>query len=316
MTRGAPLLVEPMNGLANRIRALDGAVALARAQSRDVVVDWTLDDPLAVPLDVLVEAPAELVTVRSWRPSHHIDRARRRLRHAAWRARGGVRIGRERIMRWLEGDGSPQRDLPASRPFLVKTWTRFCVGDEGFGWLRASSAVRDRLDALSAGLDLGSRVGIHIRRGDHAWAIARTPLSAFFDAMARCVDGDAATRFLVATDDASVEAEALRRFGDDRVGTLPKRGRDRISRAAVEDAFVDLLALARCAAVLGTLGSTFCMTAAELGGVPFEVVGTGARWRPGDGPMQDAPPSAWSAPDGRTDALFGGVRVRQSTSRM
>ena len=48
--------------------------------------------------------------------------------------------------------------------------------------------------------------------------------------------------------------------------------------------------------------------AAELGAVPYEVVATGARWTPGDGPMRDPPTASWLIARGHPGGRYDGVR--------
>jgi hypothetical protein len=276
-------------------------------------VHWPLQADLGAPLEALLVVPAGIAAVRSWRTSSRAGRLHRRLVHAAWRGRGARRLGQAAVGAWLVGEADPLQELAADRRVILKTWARFVALDEGFTWLEPAPQVRERLERAWATLGDRPRVGVHIRRGDHALAIARTPTDAFFRRMDELVRQDGTTAFLVATDDAAVEDEARRRFPG-RVAVLPKRGRDRVATASVQDALVDLLALARCTAVLGTYASTFGKTAAEHGRIPYEVVGTGARWVPGEGPMIDPPDPVWLARQGRPGGAYDGVRRGPSTA--
>ncbi|MGE0192930.1 MAG: hypothetical protein AB7T63_12915 [Planctomycetota bacterium] len=305
---GAPLLLEPRNGLANRLRVLDAGIALARAQGREISLDWLLHDELGAPFETLLEPSPEIVRITTWRLDRRLDRMRRRLRHARWRLRGARRIGHAAIQPWLVDDVDPLGVLPASQRVIVKTWMRFYAAEPGFRWLRPAPAVADRFAEAQAHLGPAPLVGVHIRRGDHALAIERTPTEAFFERMDKLLAEAPRTRFLVASDAPDVEAAARQRFGSRRVVALAKRARDRVSVEAVQDALVDLLALSACSQVLGTFASTFGKTAAELGGVPYEVVATGARWSPGDGPMRDPPTTSWLVARGQPGGRYDGVR--------
>ena len=304
----APLLLEPRNGLANRLRVLDAGLALARAQGRKIALDWLLHDELGAPFETLLERPPEIVRVTTWRSDSRFDRMRRRLRHARWRLKGAIRIGHEDIQPWLVDEADPLHELPASRHVIVKTWIRFFADEPGFGWLRPAPSVAARVADAQAHVGPGPLVGVHIRRGDHALAIQRTPTEAFFARMDQVIEARSDARFLLATDAADVEDAARQHFGSERIVVLPKRARDRISVEAVQDALVDLLALATCSSILGTYASTFGKTAAELGAVPYEVVATGARWTPGDGPMRDPPTTSWLAARGHPGGRYDGVR--------
>jgi hypothetical protein len=76
-----------------------------------------------------------------------------------------------------------------------------------------------------------------------------------------------------------VRARFIARFGARVVG-VPPRSLDRESPEAIEDAWVDLLLLRRCDAIVGTRASSFSELAAFGREVPFDCPdGTPARWR-------------------------------------
>lgn len=77
---------------------------------------------------------------------------------------------------------------------------------------------------------------------------------------------------MLATDDPAIEYAIKERFPD-RVVVRPKVfARDKA--AGVRDALVDLLLLSRCRRILGSHWSSFSETAAEIGGIDLEIVGT------------------------------------------
>jgi hypothetical protein len=57
-----------------------------------------------------------------------------------------------------------------------------------------------------------------------------------------------------------------------RVTIYRKRSYDRESVSSIEDAVIDIFCLAKAKKILGSAGSSFSEMAAELGGIPLEIV--------------------------------------------
>merc|ERR1712232_392715 len=121
-------------------------------------------------------------------------------------------------------------------------------------------------------------VSVHVRRTDHAKAIAHSPDELFVREMdAWCRGGRATssgapfTQFFLATDDPAVE-EALRDRYAPYLVTYKKRTRSRNLPEGIEDAFVDLLLLARGSEIIGSFKSSYSSMAALYHLVPLRIV--------------------------------------------
>lgn len=155
---------------------------------------------------------------------------------------------------------------------LVRTNSRLFAATGMYAPFVPVPALREAIERHAG--DVGTTVGVHIRRTDNARAIERSPLAAFIDAMQREVDERADTGFFVATDDPPTLQALQQRFGD-RVRSYPKRALARNDPLALEDAVIDLFALAQSRKLLGSYWSSFSETAWELRDVAHEVIGGG-----------------------------------------
>lgn len=156
--------------------------------------------------------------------------------------------------------------------------------------LTPSAAIRERVESVSAAFR-PTMIGVHLRRGD--FRVARPDVVDNTDAaIARVAEHLVAhpnAGVFLATDDdgadlqgaeaGGVRARFHARFGARMVGAVP-RSLDRESPEAIEDAWVELLLLRRCDAIVGTRGSSFSELAAFGRQVPFDCPdGTPAQWR-------------------------------------
>eukprot|EP00435_Cladocopium_sp_Y103_P072680 s750_g41.t1 len=110
-------------------------------------------------------------------------------------------------------------------------------------------------------------VSVHIRRTDHAKAIARSPEELFWHTMETYPQD---VLFFLATDDPDVEERMKSRFGS-RLLTAPK-SLNRNSRTGIQDALIDLLMLSQGIEVLGSFKSSFSAMASHFHMVPLRTM--------------------------------------------
>lgn len=129
--------------------------------------------------------------------------------------------------------------------------------------------LRERIDGCCVAFTAHT-VGVHVRRTDHADAIAESPLELFFEKLDAEMARRSDTRIYLATDSEDVKEEMKARYGQ-RLMCSGKQA-DRTSLAGIEDGVVEMFVLARTQKIYGSYLSSFSEIASELGGVPLEVV--------------------------------------------
>lgn len=271
------LTLVPQGGLCNRLRAMLSAVSLVEENRIDahIRVAWSADAECAARFDQLFEPyPAACLTIgqRRWtdrpvtRRNLHWPALVRSLFYTAQYR------NRPPIIEDLS-DLLPQKaaTVPAtSAAVYVSTGHAFCAYSPQYvRRLRPLPHLQQRIETLSAHFD-SHTIGIHIRRTDHTTAIAESPDALFEATIARCIAADPAAHFFLATDDAALKQRLIDRFPK-RISTQQCRG-TRADLQGMEEAVVDLWTLARTSRILGSFWSSYTDTAAELGGIPLEII--------------------------------------------
>lgn len=270
------LLLVPEGGLGNRMRAIAGAVALARRAGCELEVVWFQDPELCVPICSLFEGiDCNGVTVREATALDYLLHRRPRPRN----------LGIPQLMQRLRFKSriyAPEAQDLITKHFDFVQW----CSTEGKKYLHTYSRVVDTEPELMAELfvpaqrlmqridercrDFGEYcVGVHVRRTDHDMAINASPLELFYEQMDAELNTHPEARFYLATDSDEVRKQMSERYGS---RLIVANSGDRNSRQGMDDALVEMYALARTNKILGSYKSTFSQIASELGRKPITVV--------------------------------------------
>ncbi len=259
------LIVQPVGGLANRLRVLASADITARASARELRLRWEVDAACGARWEELFENA--LVPFAGPLPE-------------------GTRTWeREPVNFAVPGPGDAAED-PA-RVAFVRTFFNFkpralpmasfvAAKGEFYRRLVPVAAVRERVAQL--GRELAGRpvVGVHIRRTDLVLVAGDTPeqispTALFVRRMRELVDADPSTLFFLATDDRA-EAERLLAEFPGRILTRAETEARRDTVDGMCDALVDWLMLARTQRIVRSAGTSFSREAAIAGRIPRETI--------------------------------------------
>jgi hypothetical protein len=287
------ILIQPAQGLCNRLGVISSFAALARRCDRELYVNWTPgpgwseEDPydlfenrfarvsaedfelaraegLCLDREMAVDWTSELRP--AWKDSDGASLAAvfDVRTHPVITYRGPLRC------QWLVPPRTRRRLLPGfERDFVreLRTW-------------RPVPGIRARIDEIAGSFD-DHTTGVHIRRGDAARnlvvaeANAHSSDAAFIARMDRLVHSRPDASFFLATDCEATERRFRDRYGS-RILTNPeKRFVPSVLGAPKDnqrDAVIDLFLLARSRLILGTHLSTFSQVAAALGGTRLQIV--------------------------------------------
>jgi hypothetical protein len=242
------LILVPVGGICNRLRAIGSAVRLCRLAGARCSVVWDWGDFWhffsAMPnIEILRSAPrGEGLQIR------HVPVHRDPSREVTL-SRGSVELHSGYVF-WRQGEARiGVRDV---LPFLP----------------RLSDNLAAEVDTF-ARQHFADTVGLHMRRTDNKHAIARSPDSMFLERASDLVARG--KRLFLATDNAATESRMRRRFGRALL-THPKRQRllqrwpRQFDRIATEDDLIDLFLLARTQYIVGSFWSSFSDFAIALNG--------------------------------------------------
>lgn len=269
------MIVEPCAGLGNRLLGLASAHAAAEKLERELVVIWKREVGCNVRADELFDLPMQVVEISEnglkKEPLAQIQGNRVKKK---WRKKAGLFLecdDVERIKKECGYEGLLET-FKKEPVVYFKTFGPVCeVGPDTYRFLKPCKSIEAKGAELFAKLN-GHAVGVHVRRTDHTEAIANSPLSLFIERMKRELAADKQTVFFVATDDAGVKEELGAKFADGQLIFNEKGIIDRDSKAGLEDALVEMLALSRCRKILGSYNSTFSLLPSYIGDIPLEVV--------------------------------------------
>lgn len=270
------ILLVPSGGLGNRMRVLACAVTMMETLPGRLDVVWFRHSGLNAAFASLFE-PVDNDRLRL-REGNLLDALllERPRRNNLWVPRLFQRcLFRARLYEQyvtpLFRQGFDFRAWAARGNVYMATYTRF------FPYQAATlqrlfvpvARLRERIDRCCAGFSAHT-VGVHVRRTDHADAIAESSLELFYDRLDAEIACRADTRIYLATDSEQVKRDMKAHYG----GRLMCSGRkaDRGSLAGIEDGVVEMFVLSRTHKIYGSYLSSFSEIASELGGVPLEVV--------------------------------------------
>lgn len=265
------LTLVPQGGLCNRLRAVLSAVSLVEERhiAAHIRVGWSVEDECAARYDQLflpLDSPHVTIAPRRW-----YDRPVTR-RNLHWPALVRSLIYSASYCNVPPPLAELQRQLSAGHhvEIYASTGLAFCEYSPAYiRRLHPLPHLQRRINDLCTSFDAHT-IGVHIRRTDHSTSIAESPDTLFVAAMQRAVEADPATRFYLATDDAALKASLAARFAG-RVMVQSCVG-TRSDLYGMEEAVVDLWTLARTSRILGSYWSSFTDTAAEIGGIPLDII--------------------------------------------
>lgn len=261
----------PFGGLANRMKAIDSTIALARATEAQASIIWFRDsglncgfDDLFKPLDIpgieLREANLAdfLLNDRPRKKNLYVPRALQALRY------GGCIYGADVLRRMQHGFDFAQWVIAHKRVFLTSCYDHF--KGNGFRDLRPIDEIASTIDARSAGFTKAT-IGVHIRRTDHTLCIANTPTALYIKEMEKAIEEDPSTNFYLASDSDHEKEALVARFGS-KIITSPKTA-DRNSVNGMREGLVEMMLLSRTSRIFGSAFSSYSQVASRISGIPY-----------------------------------------------
>ena len=261
----------PSGGLANRMRAVASAYWLQQQTGSRTQVIWFCDWALNAPFHQLFLPITKVeLSLRDATLLDHLlyDRARRR---NLWLPALPQRLLFSRRMN--ESEVKPLKLSGFDFVAWAKGHRCYMSNFMHFGDWQPSlyqqlftpvKEVTDKVDSLRQQFSPHT-IGMHIRRGDNQYCIANSPLQLYIDKVAEEVERHDDTKVFLATDSQDVKKEMRSRYGQ-RIITVDDEA-DRGSVEGIRGGLVDLYTLSSTSRVYGSLGSTYVVMAADLGGI-------------------------------------------------
>lgn len=299
------LVVNPVGGIANRMRALASVVSLAKDMDEalkdgnesliggdgetgkvELGVVWLKNWELNAAFEEIFVVP-EMLEGRIVYPSAlsyellYSPPRRRNLyiSSAALRRFGFRMISESRFSAALLAQPDSDKELLARMMDCVRTDKNAFIqgGVDLYTYTPAlyrslftpADDIAQRVGNITA--DMGEvRYGIHIRRTDNMESRRQSPDELFEKAIRQVLDKEGDARFYLATDDEDVKAKFRTIFGSRIVTCTAKASRNTVG--GIRNAATEMFVLSRTKLILGSYYSSFSEAASIIGDVPLKVI--------------------------------------------
>ena len=252
------IIVQPLGGLCNRMRAIVGALSLARKMGKTVKVLWTMDSTLNAHFSELFEdIPCDVIECE-------LDSLKYKMLFHWYR---DIKCSMILDDAWISDNARGKKydtwkDKVEGRNLFLQTNLDILL-DGDYSIFKAKESVVRKMNNVVCD---ENTIGLHIRRTDNINAVKYSPTSLFFAKVEEELKENADTKFYLATDDPQEEKAFLDRFGN-RIMIYKKHSLDRNTPIAIKDALVDLYNLSHCRKIYGSYWSSFSDTAALWRGI-------------------------------------------------
>lgn len=257
------LTLAPLGGLANRMRAILSASALAKHAALPLRIVWMRDKGLNARFDELFEPTSffQVEEIPGWKNIAFLPPCKRNLFIPRL-----LQMGYEQTFfdpQLAELQHTPERllELAKGRNILISSGLGFYPADSSL-YSSCFLPKQDILDAASRRLAELSPdvVGVHIRRTDNAVSISKSPVEAFVERMRQLNP----SQFYLATDSEEVKRQLNQLFPGRIVCSSQPASRQTLQ--GMRDAVAEMFILSRTSYFLGSYYSSFSDIILEMNG--------------------------------------------------
>lgn len=301
--KGHKMFVQPVGGLANRMRVIDSSISLARKFDKDLVVLWQRNPDLNCEFSDLF-LPSNsfkvievknfprwnvyfpyffpnkrgLLKSRKKKSLHYLNKRIFNVKHEIFFDELGDAISALRrentsMKEWERKsyqlfDPILSNANKGSSLYICSCW-RLHPDELYYEAFRPSKYLSKKIDAVTS--QFRNTVGLHIRRGDHVIARKASTLEKFKSRIVEELEADRERNFFLATDDTDTEKE-LKKCYSGKIITYPKASLDRNSPIGIQEGLVDLYCLSKTKKIIGSLFSSFSNVASDLSQIERDIV--------------------------------------------
>jgi len=261
----------PVGGLANRMKAIDSAIALAGEANTGLQIIWYKDQGLNCRFDELFQ-------------QIHVD---------------NIRLKEASLIDLLVNDRPRKKNFYLPKPFHKVLFNdciyeadateRFYRGFDFKEWAKQKrvylascvyffhsdnkklfdvftpiAPLQEEICRRSASFNEHT-IGIHIRRTDNISSIKESPTELFIEEIKREIEKCKEANFYLASDSEEDKRILTATFGS-RIMTSDKPA-DRNSVSGMQDALIEMYTLAQTTKILGSAKSSYSETAAQISGI-------------------------------------------------
>ena len=261
------LIVQPMGGLANRMRVLSFAKYITDKCGSDLKCLWSVDGDLHAPIDSIFKPlPFETTNVfdRQWQ-MRRSKKWYKNIRAYIWLLlnRVDVWLSYDHVDTALKNDTKEERAILTAQ--IVDSLRKgkmvyLSTGDyldncTDVSFFVPVDDIQDKINSYLSDFEHGHSYGIHIRRTDNTWAIEHSPIELFESKINEIQLKDPMAKFYLATDDAETAKNLCDKFG--KCIVYREKEISRTTESGIYEAVIDMWMLANMDEIYGSYWSSF-----------------------------------------------------------
>ncbi len=263
------LILYPIGGLANRMRAIDSAKNLLRTNSK-LKVWWVKDVGLNANFSSIFDEQDEI-----WdRDLPRCVKKFLKLYDEKHKLVLLLLILLEKLYLFLfldEYTCLDKKKITKAHQYLfcfIRTWEAFYPQNsfrKDLFHIKDKKTLNKELTKINT-----NTIGVHIRRTDNEWAIKNSPLHLFEKRMQEELKKNPQTNFYLCSDDEATKKKFTNEVWRDCV-SFPEGRITRDSKEGVQQAAIEMYTLSQTTKILGSYWSSFGEIAAKLGDIDIEI---------------------------------------------
>lgn len=261
------IIVNPIGGLANRMRAIASGIALCNDYDIKIKeVIWPVNEDLFCPFEKLFEPVdnVKIINISSLKQLFYYDEPRKKNLKLSRlfqinRYSGKVINQHPAIINYINSFSNSNKPLLIQSGLIYYDFTPELYRSLFTPLKELDDMANDRLS--SAGTPI---IGLHIRRTDNIVSIEKSPTELFIKAMNKEVSENKEVKFYLATDDDQTKKQLKSIFGESKV-ICSETTASRNTETGIKEALTEMLCLMKCDKIYGSYYSSYSEAAAMLG---------------------------------------------------
>lgn len=278
MNKKGKIIVQPMDGLANRMRVIAFCYQLAKETHAEMLCLWTIDGGLSASFESLFcnyDFEIKNIYGKSHQTWKH-KRWWRNLHSYIWLLLNHVDVWiPKNCVTELVGNGS-DKEISVFKARLRKSLEQgktiyLASGDYmGISDMSIFSPVSTIMKVVTECLfnfDKNHSYGLHIRRADNAWAIEHSPIELFERQINEIIQNDMNAKFYLSTDDYKTAQYLVSKYKE-YIVYRPKE-LTRNTENGIREAVADMWILSQMDTIYGSYWSSFSEVASWINNKPY-----------------------------------------------
>jgi hypothetical protein len=265
------IYIEPVGGLANRIRVIANGIWLKNKLDTSLFIVWNENNELNCPYEQLFEQIEDFVIIKKKGKYNYLTRSNQTTSQGKLKAK--IKNSLIGFDHYITDEDAPHVNLfetaRTHKCIYIKTCQRFSESLDEFKLFKPIPLIRRKIDSLFENIN-SNIIGVQIRGTDHELSRINSPAELFIKRMQELIAENKDILFFLATDEPSIENNLKEVFGNRIITNTKELSRRTIN--GIQDAVVDLFALSNTQRILGSYWSSFSEVAAWIGDKKLEVI--------------------------------------------